>query len=208
MLAEGWEMVEEGISSITELSKDMLKYMKDWEPDFESTSVGTIIEKIDSVVAQTASDKGATFTTAVAPGLPQALCDPHLIHSAIMDIVSNALEACLSKEYEDGEAPQIELKAMHAEASGNLVIEVRDNGPGMAEQIKAHIFTPFFSTKKNKGTGLGLALTSRIVSLHGGTIDVASEPGRGAVFQILLPVGGPGENRENSDGEKSDGHRR
>ncbi len=196
MLGDGWGMVEEGISSITELSKDMLKYMKDWEPEFEWHSVSEIIEKIDSVVAQTFSDKGVAFTTLVLPELPEIHCDASLIHSAVMDIVSNAFEACLTKEYEERESPQIHLTTTHFEATGNLAIEIRDNGPGMAENVKANIFTPFFSTKKNKGTGLGMALTARIISLHGGTIDVISEPGWGATFHILLPVAGPDKNKE------------
>jgi PAS domain S-box-containing protein len=208
MLAEGWETVEEGISSMTELSKDMLKYMKDWEPEFKWVSVGEIIDKIDSVIAQTASDRGVVFSSLVLPELPQVYCDSHLLHSAIMDIVSNALEACLSKEYEEGESPQIDLTTTHFEASGKFAIEIRDNGPGISQLVKTHMFTPFFSTKKNKGTGLGLAITSRIVSLHGGTIEVASEPGRGAAFHILLPVAGPDRNKEYNDGKESAGHRR
>jgi hypothetical protein len=87
------------------------------------------------------------------------------------------------------------LTAAHSQARGKLAIEVRDNGPGMTDAVKAHIFTPFFSTKKKKGTGLGLALTSRIIDLHSGNIDVVSEPGRGATFHILLPVAGPDQNR-------------
>ena len=206
MLTDGWEIVEEAISSLTELSKDMLKYMRDWEPEFKWVSVGEIIEKIDSVITQTASDNRVAFSTRVLPELPEVYCDSHLIHSAIMDIVSNALEACLSKEYEAGESPEIDLTTTHSEESGELAIEIRDNGPGMTEGVKASIFTPFFSTKKNKGTGLGLALTLRIVSLHGGTIEVASEPGRGAAFRILLPVVGPDKNKEYRDGKESAGH--
>jgi len=207
MLADGWEIVEEGISSITELSKDMLRYVKRWEPEFAWVSVGKIIEKIDSVTTQTASDKGAAFCTSVPPDLPEVYCDSSLIHSAIMDIVSNAMDACLSKEYEEGQAPRIDLTATYDEASEKLAIEIRDNGPGISEEVKDNIFTPFFSTKRNKGTGLGLALTARVVSLHNGTIEVTSEPDRGAVFQILLPTGGPDKCKENRDGEEGDGHR-
>lgn len=207
MLKDGWETVEEGISSMTELSKDMLKYMKDWEPEFRWVAVGEIIEKIDSVIAQTARDRGVEFSALVLPELPQVNCDANLIHSAIMDIVSNALEACLSKEYDEGESPRIDLSTTHFEATGKLAIEIRDNGPGMSHVVKNNMFTPFFSTKKNKGTGLGLAITSRIVSLHGGTIEVDSGPGRGAAFQILLPVAGPDRNKEYGDGKESPGHR-
>lgn len=207
LLSDGWEMVEEGIVAITELSKDMLKYMKDWEPEFAWASVGGIIDKIDNVVARTASDKGVEFRTLVLPELPDVYCDANLIHSAIMDIVSNALEACQSKEYEDGESPHIDLATMYYAASEEVAIEVRDNGPGIPDHVKNNIFTPFFSTKKNKGTGLGLALTSRIVNLHGGAIRVDSDGGHGAAFYIHLPVAGPNKNKEVNDGKESDDHR-
>jgi signal transduction histidine kinase len=124
-----------------------------------------------------------------------------------MDIVSNALEACLSKEYADGESPRIDVSTARDEAARRIAVIITDNGPGMTDTVKTNIFTPFFSTKKNMGTGLGLALTSRIVSLHGGTIDVISEPGRGSEFHVLLPVAGPEKKKENSDGEESAGHR-
>ena len=195
MLADGWEMVEEGITSITDLSKDMLKYIKNWQPALDWISVGEIIEKIDSVVTQTAADQGVAFNTLVLPELPEVFCDSGLLHSAIMDIVSNALDACTSKEYEDGLAPQIDLLTTHYEFAEKLAIEVRDNGIGMPDNVRENIFTPFFSTKKNRGTGLGMALTARIVNLHGGSLEVVSEPGQGSAFHIILPVAGPDGNR-------------
>lgn len=70
-----------------------------------------------------------------------------------------------------------------------VVIEVADNGRGMPEQTLKKIFDPFFTTKRAKGgTGLGLAISHRIVTEHGGTIAVASEPGKGTVFTIRIPV--------------------
>ncbi len=206
ILADGWGIVTEGIEDIRELSKNLLMYVKDWKPEFKSVAIAAIITKIDGVFGQTASDNGAVFSVRLEPELPNILCDASLIHTAIMDIVSNALEACLNKEYEEGEAPRIDLTVAHQPESNKLAIEIRDNGPGMTEKIKANIFTPFFSTKKKKGTGLGLALTSRIVTLHGATIEVTSEPGEYSAFRILLPVAGPDENKEPPDGEESSDH--
>jgi signal transduction histidine kinase len=115
---------------------------------------------------------------------------------ALMDIATNAVDACFWKSYEDGEQAEIEF-AVHLDADGgSLVVEVRDNGIGMTEEIRANIFTPFFSTKKTTGTGLGLATTSRIVALHGGRIDVESEPERGSVFRIALPLSGANTDKE------------
>ncbi|MHC4129752.1 MAG: sensor histidine kinase [Planctomycetota bacterium] len=205
---EGWEIVEKGISSIRDLSKNLLRYVKDWQPELAAVQVDDIIAKIDDVFVRTASDNGIAFRTQVQPDVPPVRCDADLIHSAIMDILSNALEACLSKEYERGESPRVDLTATHVPETQKVMIEIRDNGPGMTEKVKGQIFTPFFSTKKQKGTGLGLALTARIVSLHGATIEVGSEPGQGAAFRILLPGAAPDKTKEVGDGEESAGHRR
>jgi two-component system nitrogen regulation sensor histidine kinase GlnL len=67
-----------------------------------------------------------------------------------------------------------------------LCIEVEDNGPGVAEDVKPHLFDPFVTTKR-KGTGLGLALVAKIVGDHGGIIECESEPKR-TVFRVLLPM--------------------
>ena len=197
---EGWEIVAKGISSIRDLSKNLLRYIKDWDPELAAVPVDDNITKIADVFTQTASDNGIAFSTQVEPAMPLVQCDADLIHTAIMDILSNALEACLSKEYKEGESPRIDLTATPVQETQKIAIEIRDNGPGMTEKVKGQIFTPFFSTKKQKGTGLGLALTSKIVSVHGATIDVSSEPGQGAAFRILLPVAAPDKIQETGDG--------
>jgi signal transduction histidine kinase len=73
------------------------------------------------------------------------------------------------------------------EAKGWVEIAVRDEGPGIAEQSMASLFVPFFTTKP-KGTGLGLAISERMVGEMGGRIEVASQPGAGATFTVVLPL--------------------
>jgi signal transduction histidine kinase len=71
---------------------------------------------------------------------------------------------------------------------GRLVeVAVTDNGPGIAAEVREKLFLPYFTTKA-RGTGLGLAICQRIVSDHGGTIDVRSEAGAGATFTVALPL--------------------
>ena len=65
-----------------------------------------------------------------------------------------------------------------------------DDGPGLSDEVRAKLFTPYFTTKA-RGTGLGLAIVHRIVSDHGGEIRVGGAPGQGAVFTVALPVEGP-----------------
>ncbi len=89
---------------------------------------------------------------------------------ALMDIASNALHACLSKCYKESETAATRVSRLPGEGHWSIVVEIEDNGIGMSEETKAKVFTPFFTTKLDAGTGLGLALTSRIVKLHCGAI--------------------------------------
>jgi signal transduction histidine kinase len=74
-------------------------------------------------------------------------------------------------------------------------LQVRDTGEGIADEMVAQIFEPFFSTKPGKGTGLGLWVSQGIVQNHGGTLRVRSRVGRGTTFTITLPVEGPSDAR-------------
>lgn len=190
LLEEGWGIVQQGIESMTMLSKKMLLYAKELQPELDRTDLKQLFERIHNVVKQTTTDQGIEFTTEVEPGLPMVLCDSGLIHSVVMDLVSNSIDACAQHKYDEG-GPKISVTVSHPLRSNHVAIEVNDNGGGMTEEVRKHIFTPFFSTKKKLGTGMGLTLTARMVSVHGGKINVESQPGCGSTFQVLLPIDGP-----------------
>lgn len=196
MLEEGWEMVQEGIEKMTEMSMNMLKHVKDWKPELARVDLTVPLSEIDNVIRQTAMDKGVEFKLDFSPDLTPVLCDAHMIHTAVMDIVSNALDACLNKEYHDGETPEVVVSAYPDPNGEESVIKIKDNGCGMSKEVQADIFKPFFSTKSRTGTGLGLSITSRIIGVHGGKIEVESEPDCGAEFRIVLPVDGSEKNKE------------
>jgi two-component system NtrC family sensor kinase len=77
--------------------------------------------------------------------------------------------------------------------SDSVHIQIRDNGKGIPEEYLPHIFEPFFSTKEEKGTGLGLWVSQGIVQAHGGSIKLRSREGRGTTFNVALPIAGPAE---------------
>lgn len=124
------------------------------------------------------------------PSLPDALCDPDQLLQVVQNLIKNACEACetggeirLRTFYEHS------LRLRRRDGSGKslpLQIEIQDDGPGLPAAIAGEIFEPFISGKEN-GTGLGLALVSKIISDHGGWIGVESIPGR-TVFRISMPV--------------------
>ncbi len=196
MISEGWVMAEEGISRITALSMSMLNYVKEWKPNLKETKPDVLANDIVGVVRQSAADKGVEVRAEVPDTRALLICDPEMIQMALMDIVSNAVDACTWKDYGDGQTPRVLVSVAVGGNGTQALFEVRDNGCGMTEEIRKDIFTPFFSTKKKWGTGLGLALTSRIINLHGGRINVESEPNRGTVFRITLPLKGPGADKE------------
>ena len=205
MLEEGWEIVQEGISSLTAMSVHMLRFVKEWKPNFSRVDLTQTLSEIYRLIKQTAKDKGVEFRLNLPPEPPSVLCDAGMIHSAVMDIVSNALDACLMKDYQDGEIAEVVIGAYSDHDGQAFVIEVKDNGCGMTEEVKENIFTPFFSTKNKAGTGLGLSITSRMITAHNGKFEVDSEPNHGTAFRIVVPIDGTNKSEEKTDGEKSSG---
>jgi PAS domain S-box-containing protein len=199
LLEEGWTMVQEGIAHITNLSTLMLNYVRELQPELKETDASALVKSAYVTTRESAQNKGISLQLDVDRDTPAILADPRLIHSVVMDLVTNALDACLWKDYEDDEQPLVVLRARGCDGGGCVEIIVEDNGQGMTDEIKENIFTPFFSTKKKLGTGIGLTMTSRVVRKHGGTIEVESELSRGTTFRVSLPVGGPSDQKKDPD---------
>jgi len=199
MLAEGWEMVQQGIANMTEMSKSMLDFARERPLDLKPTDLGGLAQRILTLNNGEFEEQDVTLELEVAPDLPSVDCDPELIHSVVMDLLSNALYACAEKHFREEERPLVSIEVHQGEVEGYVSIVVSDNAEGMPDEIRRKVFTPFFSTKKKKGTGMGLAVVARIVSTHGGMTRVESEPGLGSTFEVLLPIAGPSVREEDAD---------
>ena len=198
---EGQEMVEEGIKRIGALSRSMLNYAKEWKAELQTADLNDLVQKICNANRQAAAEQGIDLRCELPEGASSVVCDPNLVHMAVTDILVNAFDACASKDHRRGD--EVVLKNSSTDGGNIFVIEVRDNGCGMNEEVRRNVFTPFFSTKNTLGTGLGLALTARIINVHGGKITVESELDRGSVFRIHLPANGPKDHREPTHGQTS-----
>jgi C4-dicarboxylate-specific signal transduction histidine kinase len=122
----------------------------------------------------------------IAEGLEVRGDSNHLVQ-VLVNLVQNALDAMKTKQYENGEAPSISIRADVSETRVALVI--RDNGPGIPDEIRNSVFDPFFTTKEvGAGMGLGLAICHRIMADHGGSIDVKSESGVFTEFILEFPA--------------------
>ena len=128
--------------------------------------------------------------------LPPIQGDPHQLRQLFTNLLTNAFEALNGKGIVVITAthlpPEEESSAVEAHAAPMMLIEVRDNGPGVPADLMDRIFSPFFTTKP-QGSGLGLAIVRKIVDAHDGRIDVAALAEAGTRFRITLPVGGSDE---------------
>ncbi|MGK5088751.1 HAMP domain-containing sensor histidine kinase [Bdellovibrionota bacterium FG-2] len=126
------------------------------------------------------------LVSSLAPDLHPVSCDAIRLEQAFLNLVGNAR---VSLEGYERSEKKIEVMTHKRENPSDFVIEVRDNGPGISDDIRAKIFEPFFTTRKEgKGTGLGLSIVTKIVDEHKGKIELESTVGVGTTFSIVLPV--------------------
>jgi len=137
--------------------------------------VGAVIEQVLTLYQARAAD--VTMEKDVAAGLGTVSADRALLARALGNLVANALEAM-----PDGGT----LRVRAAPAENGVVVEIADTGPGLDDDQRTRLFTPYYTTKKG-GTGLGLAIVQGIVSDHAGRIEARSAPGEGTTFILYLP---------------------
>ncbi len=147
-----------------------------------------LAELVDEVAARfhARSNEGVDLQVSVGPLLSPVNGDRDALADAVANLVDNALKF-------GGERGPVELVVR--QRGGEILIEVRDEGPGIPEHEHGRIVERFYRAavhrRSQQGTGLGLAIVDGVVRAHGGALEIASEPGIGSVFTIRLPVAGP-----------------
>ena len=148
-------------------------------------SVNEVVEAALDVTAYSLRSAGVDVQIHLAEDLPPVRGDIDQLNQVLTNVIVNAQNALQSAEGERS----LRINTLYRPQRGEVVIKVKDSGPGIPEPIRSRIFEPFFTTKEvGAGTGIGLAFCHRIVDAHGGRIKVASRPGEGATFVIALPA--------------------
>jgi two-component system NtrC family sensor kinase len=180
--SKGWRIVDRNLDKIYQLTLNLLAYSKQREPLLEMVNPRKLIDECLELVAQVASEKGVMVVSDVDEGHPAIPMDPSGMHQVIMNLLSNALDAIQPKR------GLVRIECKYDEANRQSIMEVIDNGVGIAPPMMKHMFELFHSTKGNRGTGLGLAVAKKIVEEHEGSISARSAPGEGSTFTVRLPV--------------------
>jgi len=199
-LQQGWKMIEKNQARIYELVMDMLSFSKEREPVVEETDLNALVRDVQELLAGRAAELGIMLEARLEPTLPHVQVDSEAIHRALLNIIGNALDAV-----EGRPNPTVAVITAVEPDHAWVRIQVSDNGCGIPPEKLPDIFKPFVSTKGSRGTGLGLAVSRKILREHGGDIVAQSQPGKQTKFILRLPAKSPLSVQESGVGsQKSD----
>ena len=163
---------------IRQVLQEYLRFARMPKSERAAVSLPSFLEKKLNFVQPLLDQKHVDLSRTLDPNLPPVQVDAEQLWEAILNLISNAVDAM-----PDGGSLTVSAQRHGAEA----LLSISDNGQGMTEEEARLLFVPFFTTKSD-GTGLGLAYTQRVVNEHGGKINCATAPGKGSTFSIQLPL--------------------
>jgi signal transduction histidine kinase len=172
----------------------VLDYVRPVRLESERTSIGDVVHDAVTMAENKGRRGDIEVRVDLPPDLPALQGDRHQLCQVFTNLVINAFEALEGHGRIAISASTGAVEEDHGHGDGpactpTVVVQVTDDGPGVAPDLADRIFDPFFTTKA-QGSGLGLAIVRKIVDAHDGRIDIHSAPGRGTTFTITLPVSG------------------
>jgi len=179
-LAPALERIRSSVKRSTDIIGAMLDLVRHRPPTNEEFRINDLVAKVAEITAFPARGKGRAVELELAPELTVGRSDPRQIEQVLMALISNAVDAT-----ESGGVVRIRTRS----AGAHFAIEVEDSGPGIPGEQLGRVFEPFFTTKPpGKGTGLGLSMSYSIVKRLKGKLTLESEPERGTLVRVLLPL--------------------
>ncbi|WDP88397.1 MAG: PAS domain-containing sensor histidine kinase [Desulfobacter sp.] len=187
---EGYDMTRDMTSRIKKLVLDILYYTKTRTLEWEPVSCKAFVDEAFSLVAMKAQKNGIVVETKfeTLTGNDNFDIDKNSLQTALVNILENGIEACMDDK-NTGKDHTITFQARVDKEK--VLFKIQDNGQGMDKSTLKNIFTIFFSSKGNKGTGLGLFIANKVINQHRGDIKVVSTKNKGTKFIIKLPRTAP-----------------
>ncbi|REJ65317.1 MAG: FHA domain-containing protein [Planctomycetota bacterium] len=189
VVKKGWGIVEKNQGRISNLVMDMLSFSKEREPDLVLSDLNQVVDDVVELMESRAMEYQVQLNWQPSERLPQSMFDPEGMHRAILNVATNAIDACESRSRDATDyAGQVDVSTKYDEAGRLLRVVICDNGGGIAPEDIKQMFNIFVSKKGSRGTGLGLPVSQKILTEHGGRILVDSEVGVGSRFALELPL--------------------
>jgi signal transduction histidine kinase len=181
---KGWSMIQGNIQRLSDTVICLLNYAKDKPSAAEPININGIIEDIGIALKEKLDKEHIKLKISFDKGIKPINGDRNDLYHAILNLVYNAMDACIMDK---GKKPHyaVSLKSAQYKGTGCLV-SIKDNGCGIPQKNKGKVFKGYFTTKHDRGTGLGLLTTEKIITGHGGMMTFASSQ-NGTTFSIYLP---------------------
>ncbi|NIL96057.1 MAG: FHA domain-containing protein [Planctomycetales bacterium] len=186
VVQKGWHIVEKNQGRISNLVLDMLTFSKEREPELVEADLNETVSDVVELMHSRATELQVGLHWSPAEDIPKSNFDPEGIHRAVLNLVTNALDACESTA--DG---QVTVATNYNPEEKLFRVIVKDTGSGIPPEQLEKMFTIFVSSKGSRGTGLGLSVSQKICKEHGGRILVDSKVGSGSRFTMEIPYLGP-----------------
>ena len=181
-IRNGWRIVERNQDRIYNLVMDMLTFSKERDPKLELISVPDLIDEICDLMQQRLAERDIELVKEIDESLPMTMVDPEGFHRAILNFLVNSIDAL-----QDTEKPRITIRCRFESSDESFHLDVEDNGSGIDPVDVPNLFRLFESSKGSAGTGLGLAVSRKVLREHGGEITVESQIGEGTCFHLVWP---------------------
>jgi PAS domain S-box-containing protein len=183
---EGLRTLERNFGRVTALVRDFLRFSREHRLELEPCDPNQVAEEVFDLYREAAARNHIELELERSTASGPVLLDPEALHACLANLVANAIDACIDSGRARGK-----VRMAVARQGDRLRYIVEDDGCGIAPDVREKLFCSIFTTKGMCGSGLGLMMTKKIVEDHGGLVEVASEPGRGARFTLELPAAGP-----------------
>ena len=181
-LERGAEGIAKALKEMDGFTYEILSLTKDYQIQPQKIQLQPLFDELQKDISPKAEQWKVKLDFKAEESLGPVDSEPRSLFRAMLNIVKNAIEACDDTKSES--YIRIRAKSLDAE---RYELRIEDNGKGMPDEVKARIFQAFFSTKGEKGTGLGLLIIDKTIKAHHGEIVVESEVGKGTAFVLTLP---------------------
>jgi signal transduction histidine kinase len=178
------DIISNEIHRLDRVVQTLIDFNRPIELRLKSTDLRRVLEDVAQLAAPEAEQNGVSIVTHLGTDPLPVLIDYDLVKQALDNVVLNGVQAMS----EGGT-----LRIIARQNDKCATVEVRDAGPGIPPEIRDKIFNLYFTTKKT-GSGIGLAMTYRVLQMHHGSLDFETELGRGTTFRLMLPLAAAGQN--------------